>query len=60
MHNPKSPQNEMHKVLWDFEKQTDHLILARRPDLVIVKKKKKRKKKKEPDELCTLLSQQTE
>ena len=25
-------ENEMHKVLWDFEIQTDHLIPARRLD----------------------------
>ena len=41
MHNPESVmENEMHKILWDFETQTDHLILARRPDQVIVNKKK--------------------
>ena len=35
MHKPESIQvNEMHKILWD------HLILARRPDLVIINKKK--------------------
>ena len=34
-------------VLWDFGVQTDHLILARRPDLIIINKKKKRKKKEE-------------
>ena len=28
--------NEMHNILLDFEIQTDHLILARRPDLVII------------------------
>ena len=39
-------ENEMHTLLWDFEKQTDHLITARRPNLVIVKKKKKKEKKK--------------
>ena len=39
MHNPESVlKNEMHKVLWDFEIQIDHLISARRPDLVIVNK----------------------
>ena len=32
-------ENETHKLLWDFETQTDHLILARRPDLVIIYKK---------------------
>ena len=42
MHNPESVQeNEMHKILWDFEIQTDHLILAKRPNLVIVHKKKR-------------------
>ena len=40
MHKPESVlNNETNKLLWDFEKQTDHLILARRPDLVIVNKK---------------------
>ena len=32
----------MHKILWDFEIQPDHLIQARRPDFVIVNKKSKR------------------
>ena len=41
MHNPESvPENGTHKILWDFEIQTDHLISARRPDLVIVNNKK--------------------
>ena len=41
MHNSESFQeNEAHKFLWDFEMQTDHLILARRPDLLIVNEKK--------------------
>ena len=41
MHNPESIiENETHKILWDFEIQTDHLISARRPDLVIVNTKK--------------------
>ena len=35
-------ENETHKILWDFEIQTDHQILARRSDLVIVNKKKKK------------------
>ena len=40
IHNPKSFQeNEMHKILWGFKIQTDHLISAWRPDLVIVNKK---------------------
>ena len=42
MHNPTSVlENEMHKLLWGFEIQTDHLISARRPDLIIINKKKK-------------------
>ena len=43
MHNSESVlENETHKVLWDFEIQTDHLRSARRPDIVIVNNKKKR------------------
>ena len=42
MHNPAPVQeNDTHKLLWDFNKQTDHLILARRPDLIIINKKKR-------------------
>ena len=42
MHKPESVlENEMHKTLRDFEIQTDHLISARRPDLVMVNNKKK-------------------
>ena len=50
MQNPESVlENETYKLLWDFEIQTDPLISARRPDLVIVnKKKEKKKKKREP------------
>ena len=41
MHNPESVQeNDGPKILWNFEIQTDHLILARRPDQVNKKKKK--------------------
>ena len=40
MHNPESVQeNEMLKLLRDFEIQMDHLILVRRPDLIITNKK---------------------
>ena len=43
MHNPTSVlKNETHKLLWDFEIQTDHLISARRQDLIIINNKKKR------------------
>ena len=34
--------NEMHKMLSDFEIQTDRQIPARKPDLVLVDKKKNR------------------
>ena len=47
MHNPAPVlENDADKLLWDFDKQTDHLISARRPDLIIINKKKKKKKKK--------------
>ena len=43
MHNPGSvPENETLKLLWNFEIQTNRLISARRPELLIVNKKKKR------------------
>ena len=35
-------ENDSHKLLWDFDIQTDHLIPARRPDLIIINNKKKR------------------
>ena len=41
IHKPESVlENETHKILSDFEIQTDHSILARRLDLVLIKKKK--------------------
>ena len=44
MLNPESVlKNETHKLLCDFEIQTDYLISARRPDLVIVKKMEKKR-----------------
>ena len=47
MHNPAPVlENDTHKLLWDFNIQTDHLIPARRPDLIIINKKKKKKKKR--------------
>ena len=43
MHNPAPVlENDTHKLLWDFDIQTDHQILARRPDLIIIHKKKKK------------------
>ena len=42
MHNPAPVlENATHKLLWDFDIQTDHLIPARRPDLIIINKKKR-------------------
>ena len=42
MHNPESVlENETHKLLWDFEIQTDHLISARRTDLIMINKKER-------------------
>ena len=56
MYNPKSVlENGTHKLPWDFEIQTDHLILARPPDLLIVNNNKK---KREPTEFWTLPSRQ--
>ena len=40
MHNPAPVQeNNTHKLLWDFDIHTDHLISARRPNLIIINKK---------------------
>ena len=37
MRNPESVlENETRKILWDFDVQTDHLISARHPNLVII------------------------
>ena len=35
----KVAENEDVKLLWDFQVQTDHVIPARRPDILILKKK---------------------
>ena len=41
MHNPATVlEKATHKLLWDFKIQTDHLIPARRPNLIIINKKK--------------------
>ena len=41
-HEPESDlENEDYKILWDFSIQTDHVIEARRPDLVLVNKKER-------------------
>ena len=42
MHNPAAfRENDTHKLLWDFDLQTDHLISARRPDFIVTNKKKR-------------------
>ena len=42
MHNPASVLvNETYKLLWDFDVKTDHIIAARRPDLITINKKKR-------------------
>ena len=47
MHNPAHVlENDTHKLIWDFNIQTDHLIPVRRPDLIIINNKKKEKKEK--------------
>ena len=46
---------EIHKILWDFEIQTDKQIPATRPNLVITKKKKKKEKKKRKEKESTCL-----
>ena len=43
MHNPAPVlENDTHKLLWDFNVQTDHLIPATKPDQIIINNKKKR------------------
>ena len=43
MHNPAPVQeNDTHKLQWNFDIHMDHLISARRPDLIINNNKKKR------------------
>ena len=42
MHNAASVlKNDKHKLLWNFDIQTDHLISVRRPELIIINNKKK-------------------
>ena len=33
-------ENDTHKLQWDLDVETDHLISARRPDLIIINKKR--------------------
>ena len=47
MHSPASVlENDTHKLLWDFDIQTDHLISARRPDLIIINNNNNNNKKR--------------
>ena len=32
-------ENETHKIIWDFDIQTDHIISVREPGIVLIKKK---------------------
>ena len=42
MHNSAAVlENDTHKLLWDFDIHTDHLISSRRPDLIIINKKRR-------------------
>ena len=42
MHNPAYVLgNDTHKLQWDFDIHTDHLISARTPDLIIINNKKR-------------------
>ena len=53
MHHPAPVlENDTHKLLGDFDIQTDHLISDRRPDLIIIKKKKKKKENLQNCRLC--------
>ena len=41
MHNPVAVlENDIHKLPWYFDIQTDYLISARRPDLIVINNKK--------------------
>ena len=42
MHNPAPAlKNDTHKLQWEFDIHTDHLISARRPGLIIINKRKR-------------------
>ena len=61
MHNPAHvPENDTHKLLWDFDIRTDHLISARKPDLIIINNNNNNNNnKREYAKLSTLLSRLT-
>ena len=55
MHNPAPVlENATHKLLLDFNIKTDHLIPARRPDLIIINKRKKQKESEKKDKYLDL------
>lgn len=42
-HDPEAVvENDKFKILWDFTIQTDHIITARRPDIVVIDKQRKK------------------
>ena len=44
IHNPAPVlENDTHKLLWDFDIQTGHLISDRRPDLIVINKTKEKR-----------------
>ena len=46
VHKPESViENELHKILWDFEIQTHHLIPIRRPDQMQINKQESERKR---------------
>ena len=56
MHNPASVlENDTYKPHWDLDIQTDHLILARRPDLNIFNNNKKKQKKEKKEKTCKIV-----
>ena len=52
MHNPAAIlENDTHKLLWDI--QTDHLILARQPDLIVINNNNKKENLQNCGLCCT-------
>ena len=52
MHNPAPvPENNTHKLQWDFDIYTDHRVSARRPDLIIINNNNNNNNKKKKDKL---------
>ena len=50
MHNQSSVmENEAHKLLLDLDIQMDHLISAKRPDLIIINGEKSKEIKKKDE-----------